>query len=183
VTYSLALQSRLNACESLLDRLRCANDTERLRILEEHFSNKKRKRSTNPEGPLPDSPQSDESADNEMIELLNETSVDEDGRICFYGTTSLFHLKPDQSTMSRTRTSDTILVLPEETTPSVQWLNTPSPSLSTSAQPDIKSYLNIDISSEICNELLETYWCWPHNIHLVLCRKIFMRAYQFATPL
>lgn len=116
-----------------------------------------------------------------MIELLNETSVDEDGRICFYGTTSLFHLKPDQSTiMSRTAQApaDTILALPEETTtPSVQWLNSPSPSLSPSAQPDIKSYLNIDISSETCNELLETYWCWPHNIHLVLCRKIFMRAY------
>lgn len=189
VAYSLALQSRVNICESLLDSLRSANDTKRLQILEEYFNNDanaKRKRSTNPEEQMGESPASDESADGELTELLNETSVDEDGRICFYGSTSLFHLQPDQKSISRTPAgewSDTILIGPSETSlceQTLQWqnsliINTPSPSLSTSAQTDIGTYLNTDVNSELCNELLETYWCWPHHLHLVLCRRIFMR--------
>lgn len=192
----------MNACESLLDRLRTASATERLKILDEHFSNDtsvKRKRSTNPDEQLQqqqeESPRSDESAEEELTELLNETSVDEEGRIVFYGTTSLFHLQPDQTAISRTQApqepSDTILVVAGETAPplerTLQWqttlnLNTPSPSLSTSAQTDFGTYLNADVNSELCNELLETYWCWPHHLHLVLCRKIFMRMNSHMPP-
>lgn len=61
-------------------------------------------------------------------------------------------------------------------------LDTPSPSLSTSAQTDIGTYLNSDVDSQLCNELLETYWCWPHHLHLVLCRKIFMRDLTSSGP-
>lgn len=186
MAYSLALQNRLNGCELLLDRLRRANDTERLRILEEHFGNdvsKKRKRPANTEGPPPDSPQSEQSAaDDEMIDLCHETTVDEDGRICFYGTTSFFHLNPEESTVSCVQppqgTPEAMLASPDQTSPSAWSLDAPSPAPRHGAQRDIKSYLNVDISTEACNELLETYWCWPHNIHLVLCRKIFMRTCQ-----
>jgi hypothetical protein len=187
VAYSLALQNRLNACEFLLDRLRGADGPERLRILEEHFGNdmsRKRKRPANTEGqgPLPDSPQSDGSADDEMIDFCHETSVDEHGRICFYGTTSFFHLNPDESTVSFVQapqgTPEAMLASPEQTSPSAWSLDGPSPPPRHGEQRDIQSYLNIDISTETCNELLETYWCWPHNIHLVLCRKIFMRRCQ-----
>jgi hypothetical protein len=72
---------------------------------------------------------------------------------------------------------------PQGATPLSQLLDTPSDFLRPCVQPDIKSYLDIDISSEICNELLEIYWCWPHNIHFVLSRKIFMRTYRFHTPI
>ena len=181
-------------CENrllLLDRLRHANDPERLRILEEHFGNdmsRKRERPANTEGqgPLPDSPQSDESADDEMIDLCHETSVDEGGRICFYGTTSFFHLSPDESTVSCVQapqgTPEAMLASPEQTSPSAWWLDSLSSPPRHGEQRDIKSYLNINISTETCNELLETYWCWAHNIHLVLCRKIFMCTYQLQFP-
>lgn len=43
-------------------------------------------------------------------------------------------------------------------------------------------YLNSDVDSQLCNELLETYWCWPHHLHLVLCRKIFMRDLTSSGP-
>lgn len=124
------------------------------------------------------------SSDNELTEILNETSVDEDGRICFYGTTSLFHLQPDQATSTRTgeRNDPTFvhsngLALWER---SFQWqnslnLDTPSPSLSVSPQTDIGTYLNVDIDSQVCSELLDIYWCWPHHLHLVLCKKLFIR--------
>ena len=61
-------------------------------------------------------------------------------------------------------------------------LDTPSPSLSTSAQNDIGTYLNSDVDSQLCNELLETYWCWPYHLRSVLCRKIFMRDLTSTGP-
>ncbi|KIX99414.1 uncharacterized protein Z520_04990 [Fonsecaea multimorphosa CBS 102226] len=170
-----------------MDRLECANDVERLRILEQHFHqdiNRKRKEPAIPEGPLSDSPPSDVPSDEEMI--ANETSVDIDGRICFFGSTSLYHYKPDQSTVSRTNPpgelSNTLFSQPQDATPTSRLLDSPADFLNPVEQPDIKSYLNTNVSSEICNELLDTYWCWPHNIHFVLCRKIFMRDLITAGP-
>ncbi|OQU97002.1 Fungal specific transcription factor domain-containing protein [Cladophialophora immunda] len=163
-----------------MDRLECANDGERLRILKEHFdqdANRRQRDPIIPDGPLSDSPHSDLPSDEEMI--ANETSVDVDGRICFFGTTSLYHYKPDQSTAPRMHPlgelASTMFPGPQVATPTSQLLDSPSDFLNPVEQPDIKSFLNTHVSSEICNELLETYWCWPHNIHFVLCRKIFMR--------
>lgn len=104
VTYSLALQARVDTCESLLKCLHIASEEERSRLLEEHFSgsgdrsgNGKRKRVSNTEDRQDRSATTEvSSSENELTEILNETSVDEDGRICFYGTTSSFHLQPDK---------------------------------------------------------------------------------------
>lgn len=104
VTYSLALQARVDTCESLLKCLHIASEEERSRLLEEHFSgsgdrsgNGKRKRISNTEDRQDRSATTEvSSSENELTEILNETSVDEDGRICFYGTTSSFHLQPDK---------------------------------------------------------------------------------------
>lgn len=164
-----------------MDRLECVSDVERLRILEEHFdqdTNRKRREPAIPEGPMSDSPPSDAPSDEEMV--ANETSVDLDGRICFYGSTSLYHYKPDQSTVSRVQPPgqlpDSIFASPPDATPTSRLLDSPNDFFKPVEPPDIKSYLNTNVSSEVCNELLETYWCWPHNIHFVLCRKIFMRT-------
>lgn len=104
VTYSLALQARVDTCEALLKHLRIATEQERSRLLEEYFNggrerngNGKRKRVSNTEERLDESVTTEfSSSENELTEILNETSVDEDGRICFYGTTSSFHLQPDK---------------------------------------------------------------------------------------
>lgn len=73
-------------------------------MLEEHFNGseerngrEKRKRVGNVEERQDGSATTEfSSSENELTEILNETSVDEDGRICFYGTTSSFHLQPDK---------------------------------------------------------------------------------------
>ncbi len=73
-------------------------------MLEEHFNgggdrngSVKRKRLSNAEERQDGSATTEfSSSENELTEILNETSVDEDGRICFYGTTSSFHLQPDK---------------------------------------------------------------------------------------
>ena len=104
ITYSLALQARVDTCESLLKRLHVASEQERSRLLEEHVNGSgdkngigKRKRISNAEERQDSNPATEvSSSENELTEILNETSVDEDGRICFYGTTSSFHLQPDK---------------------------------------------------------------------------------------
>ena len=196
------MQNRLDACESLLQRLRLANDGERTRLLEDHFDNPggekvgKRKRPNNCTNVVEqenNSPITEGSSDNELVEVFNETSVDDHGRICFYGTTSLFHLQPDKNAKPAplaVEAQDNGLTLGSEAfsyDAVSQWENsltfdTPSPSLSTGAQPDIATFLNVNVDSKLCLELLETYWCWPHHLHLVLCRKLFMsRSMVFRT--
>lgn len=188
MTYALALQSRVDKCENILNQMRISDDRDLRRLLDEHFSgndekNTKRKRGSTAAGQQEESPVTDGSSDNELTEILNETSVDEDGRICFYGTTSLFHLQPDQTSKRIGEQAESALVLSNDLAPwerTFQWqnnlsLDTPSPSISTSAQTDIGTYLNVDVDSQLCNELLDIYWCWPHHLHLVLCRRIFMR--------
>lgn len=188
VTYALALQSRVEKCEALLEQMRVADDGDLRNLLDEHFSDTgakstKRKRGSTAAEPQQESPLTEVSSENELTEVLNETSVDEDGRICFYGTTSLYHLQPDQVSKSVGERRDSALGVANDLAPwerTFQWqdslsLDTPSPSISTSAQTDIGTYLNVDVDSQLCNELLDIYWCWPHHLHLVLCRKIFMR--------
>ena len=184
VAYSIALQSRLDVCESLLNRLRTADDDERSRLLEEHFSeekqSEKRKRPSvvgdNHEG----SSSTEIASDNDPTETLIETSVDDEGHP--YGLTSMFHSQPDP--LAKPEVSTTAITLSNgiDSWDSGFSLDTPSPSLSTSAHVDISAYLNMDVDSEVCNELLETYWCWPHHLHLVLCRKIFMRDLANSGP-
>lgn len=167
VTYAVSLQNSVKASESLLNSLRDANDVDRLRLLEEYFSGNlisERRPSTTISEQHKDSPDSDNSVENDLTELLNETSVGEDGRICFYGKTSLYHLQPDQVPLSRPQAGE----IPDT-------FYTPSPPFSISAQADVVLSVDVDITPDLCNELLEMYWCWPHHLHLVLCRKVFMR--------
>ena len=203
VAYSITLQNRLETCESLLNRLRIANDEERSRLLEDHFTGNaadksgKRKRpgggidgTTNTGLHDDHSPGGTDvaasSSDNELVEVFNETSVDDHGRICFYGTTSLFHVQPDVNPRGPTLPQDagdhalSLQTEPFSYDAISQWdnnlsLDTPSPAMSVGTRTDIGTYLNVDVDSQLCQELLDTYWCWPHHLHLVLCRKIFMR--------
>ena len=187
VAYSIALQDRLEACENLLARLRIASDPERTELLDEYFTNGpdkkgKRKRIGTADVPTQQSPASDESSENDLVEVLNETSVDDHGRICFYGSTSLFHVQPDKNAKPPSNGSENVdsgfeswsYDSTSQIDPSLAF-DTASPTLSAAAQTDIATYLNVDIDPQVCHELLNTYWCWPHHLHLVLCRKIFMR--------
>jgi hypothetical protein len=112
--------------------------------------------------------------------LLHETSVDEGGRICFYGSTSLYHLEPAQNVQSNggngmETTSPYDYICHDE---SPQHLSTSLPATSPlSHDTRTSEYMMLDagVPVEVCNELLDIYWCWPHHLHLVLSRKIFMR--------
>lgn len=111
----------------------------------------------------------DESSEDEVTELLNETTVGEDGRIYFYGRTSHYHLQPAQICDSS--------VAERELSEAIRYRSAihKDPSPGTSPQTDWGSIFTTDISQELVSELLDVYWCWPHHLHLVLCRRIFMR--------
>ena len=80
VAYTVALQDRLEACETLLDRLHIASDHERMKLLDEHFTSAtdehgKTKMHSSAEEQVEQIPASNEDSGNDLVEVLNETSV------------------------------------------------------------------------------------------------------------
>jgi hypothetical protein len=185
VTYALTLQNTLSSYESLMSNLRSSSGTERLRLLDEYFgggSDTQSSHGNKIDEHIEGSPQSEISAGDGLADVLEQTSVDQDGRICFYGTTSLFHLRPTDSALySRSQTStmadttDAALVEGCEPQLTAQYQN--SLRFSTDSLLNDSTILSplVIPDNQLYDELLETYWCWPHHLHLFLCRKIFMR--------
>jgi hypothetical protein len=182
------LQNRIKSVEALLERLRVAGDAERLQILEAYFrdggvGNRNAADMTSIQQET--SPQSDISVEDDLAELFNETSVDEYGRLCFYGSTSLFHVQLDSDALDpNTRMGTTpAAIVPSglgawETDQQGHSCGTsiiPGKKMSDIAETDVEAALGTEYGSRIREELLETYWCWPHHLHLVLSRKLFMR--------
>jgi hypothetical protein len=168
-----------------MSNLRSSSSTERLRLLEEYFgggSDMQSNHSNRIDEHIEGSPQSENSARDGLADVLEQTSVDQDGRICFYGTTSLFHLCPtDPALYSRCQASikadTTDAALSEGREPQLTAQHQNSLRFSTDSLLNDYTILSSPVvpHNQLYDELLETYWCWPHHLHLVLCRKTFMR--------
>ncbi|KAE9376450.1 hypothetical protein N431DRAFT_479708 [Stipitochalara longipes BDJ] len=194
IAFALAQQDRIASLDSLIERLRAAEESQRLRILEEHFNqevehprpaHRRRPEGTN-EHSLEASPPSDTSLDDDLSQLLKETSIDESGRVCFYGSTSFYHVEaglnslPPQDTLDNSITSTQSVHSPEPWESEVVSQNTSLPQplsgpLSTTPEFGNGQTFNEEYHTATCQDLLATYWCWPHHLHLVLCRNLFMR--------
>lgn len=113
---------------------------------------------------------------------LDETSVDEQGRICFYGSTSHFHVEPQSAESPGTARVPALpraaLQSDGESPSAGSTLNysgiTASAGLGSSTDSVLLSVIGSEITAEFVDELLEVYWCWPHHLHRVLCRRIFI---------
>lgn len=194
VASAIALQDRISSLEALLDSLRGSNDTERLNILNDHFEQSKDDvRNVIMDGVNNGhqraSSQAERSIEDDRTQLLQETSVDEHGRVCFYGSTSLFHMKPGpdvllrEEALRKSSTSVQSTTSPVSCDSELELQSAPLPQnptapLSTHSKIDGEMSYNADYALSVCRELLETYWCWPHHLHLVLCRKLFMRKFS-----
>jgi hypothetical protein len=84
-----------------MQSLQAADESQHWRIPEEQFNreaekprsaHKRRVENTNEHAP-DTSPLSDMSLDDDLTKLLNETSIDEGGRVCFYASTSFYHIE------------------------------------------------------------------------------------------
>ncbi|KAF2110189.1 fungal-specific transcription factor domain-containing protein [Lophiotrema nucula] len=199
VAYAVALENKLKQSEDLLERLRDANDAERPSILKDHFnlgSDASDHPASGDQRVSPDdSTTQSNSSPNDTLELTNEASVDEEGRICFYGKTSLYHIETQPFTWpNSSSTPPSSLTIPSINEPtSLGGSGSFSRELGSNASPMLRStstdvwasIMKSGISAELVEELLETYWCWPHHLHRVLCRRIFLRDFsaggQYAT--
>jgi hypothetical protein len=92
-----------------MSNLHSSSGTEHLRLLERYFGGRSDTQGSNGntiDEHIEGSPQSEILAGYGLADVLEQSSVDQDGRICFYGTTSLFHLGPtDPALYSRFQTS------------------------------------------------------------------------------
>ncbi|RFU73437.1 nitrogen assimilation transcription factor nira [Trichoderma arundinaceum] len=117
--------------------------------------------------PSPANPDSSgHHADIEANDLQEETSIGIDGQVYFYGRTSLYHIDPQKSPRDEAR-DDGSLAYGSNTRPE--------------EQNEMAAFL-AEISPVLLHELLATYWCWPHHLHCVLVKKVFLPARYSPRP-
>ncbi|GAP88259.2 putative nitrogen assimilation transcription factor nirA [Rosellinia necatrix] len=169
VAYAITLQRQLKTYQSLFEQLRTASYAERDAILakplplgvdEPHVL----------DGPGPprdignsSSPWSD--GETEVASLQKETSIDVDGKVCFYGSTSLYHVAPSDNHQGESEPSDGGDTQAGDTPVEFERNN------------KMAAFLG-EIPPALLDELLDEYWRWPHHLHRVLVKKIFKRSLQ-----
>lgn len=130
---------------------------------------------------IPSPPLSDGSRDieyasfNGIDDTLETASVGADGSICFYGKTSLYHID------SKDHDASNSIIAGHEPRPAEQSLNIASTSETLSFRCYDIAALLAEIPPALLGDLLDTYWCYPHHLHCVLCKPLFLR--QSHTPL
>ncbi|KAL7901870.1 fungal-specific transcription factor domain-containing protein [Trichoderma sp. TUCIM 5745] len=105
-------------------------------------------------------------AELEASDFQEETSIGIDGQVYFYGRTSLYHIDPQKTPRDEAR-DDSNLGYGSNTRPE--------------EQNEMAAFL-AEISPGMLHELLATYWCWPHHLHCVLVKKVFLPARYSSRP-
>jgi hypothetical protein len=168
----LELEAKIEHYDSLIGRLRQSDDVNRLRILSQYFDSPdivgQFQERTIPKATPPGDQETSDSSD-----IFEEITLDGGGNLCFYGATSLYHwtLGPeDQVSPSNSRITIGVSAGPQppeaRSIPSLLSCN-----MLSSPRMVIG---DVDINSSLLHTLLDTYWCFPHHLHLVLSRRLFM---------
>ncbi|KAI0975088.1 fungal-specific transcription factor domain-containing protein [Xylaria arbuscula] len=168
LAYAVTLQQQLKAYQERFEQLRAAKDTERDALLTKPVTT----------GPLQGSSASDFSpshtsdsaahgSDEDSSSLQDETSIGTDGQLCFYGSTSLYHISPSDGHQGNA--------------PYSNGRETGEPHARLEQQDAMAAFLG-EIPSSLLHGLLDTYWCWPHHLHCVLVKKIFIRDLETLGP-
>ncbi|KAI1804792.1 fungal-specific transcription factor domain-containing protein [Daldinia bambusicola] len=179
IAYAVSLQNELQAYKNRIEELRRVKDEDRDALLNEPI------RTINPnEGRSrtfrsPPDLQSYQQLDSVHVENTDDTiemaSVGTDGRVNFYGKTSLYHIDPkhfeEHSPTSTSSYGDSTgtHIHDMAAIPSIFELH------------DI-TLLLAEIPHELMNDLLDTYWCYPHHFHCVLCKPLFLRDLYSSGP-
>lgn len=152
----------MKAYEDRFQQLRTANESDIPSLLSNPLVLEKpkggRARAPSPANPDP----TGQLAELEASDFQEETSIGIDGQVYFYGRTSLYHIDPQKTPRDEAR-DDSNLGYGSNTRPE--------------EQNEMAAFL-AEISPGMLHELLATYWCWPHHLHCVLVKKVFLRAYN-----
>ncbi|KAI1619960.1 fungal-specific transcription factor domain-containing protein [Exophiala viscosa] len=197
VAYAVSLQNQLQAYKDRFARLRQVSDKERTTLLGELLTAEGEFKNTisiaqshhdrngaNRQQSRSDS-EFEDASDGEQHEAPDEASLDPDGRLVFYGKTSLYHLGPQEDARYDPQTEN----IPDEN----GFVIPEPPAHSSSASHETPGYFAHDandslpqfiseIDASLLNHLLETYWCYPQHLHCVLCKSLFMRDLFISGP-
>ncbi|KAI1464601.1 fungal-specific transcription factor domain-containing protein [Daldinia caldariorum] len=172
IAYAVSLQDELQAYKNRIEELRRVKDKDRDALLNEPM------RTINPNGGRsrafrsPPDLQSYQQLDSVPAENMDYTtemaSVGTDGRVNFYGKTSLYHVDPKHF---EEHSPTSISSYGDSTGTHIHDM---------AAMPSIFEFHDIasllaEIPHELLNDLLDTYWCYPHHFHCVLCKPLFLR--------
>ena len=165
VAFTVTLQHRLKAYQERFEQLQNARDSEREALLAQPVveTDLRGGKARAPSAP-PDEMNDGEgsfmmSTDNNGV--VEETSIRSDGQVHFYGKTSLYHIDSGEIRPGESTTSPSGSVLLDPESRHVE-------------REEMRLYLS-EIDPQVLRELMDTYWCWPHHLHLVLCKKVFLR--------
>ncbi|UKZ61382.1 uncharacterized protein TrAtP1_002647 [Trichoderma atroviride] len=166
VAFAVALQRQLKAYEDRFQQLRTASESDISSLLSNPVVVEKPKggRARAPSPANADA--SRHLAELEANDFQEETSIGIDGQVYFYGRTSLYHIDPQKKPRDEAQDDSNLAygsdIRPEE-------------------QNEMAAFL-AEISPIMLHELLATYWCWPHHLHCVLVKKVFLRDLHTLGP-
>ncbi|KAF2103629.1 hypothetical protein NA57DRAFT_50502 [Rhizodiscina lignyota] len=163
VAFAVSLQNELTAYKERFRQLRICEENERDALLDEPIvadsrgSGRAVPSSQQASNEPPQSAAHSVSHVVDRSEPLDETSVDENGSVCFYGRTSLYHIDAPVS-------------------PGDKLESEPSSNGSLTHKSTTLALFMSSLDPSILGQLLDSYWRWPHHLHCVLSKKIFLRA-------
>ncbi|KAI1126604.1 fungal-specific transcription factor domain-containing protein [Nemania abortiva] len=161
LAYAVTLQRQLKAYQERFERLRGAKDAERDTLLAEPITaDQPQEFCASDRSPPQVRDSTAQWSDGEPTSLQEETSIGTDGKVCFYGSTSLYHVTPSEEHRGDT--------------PNGKDQQAGEARVRLEQQDEMTVFLS-EISPSLLDDLLSTYWCWPHHLHCVLVKKIFIR--------
>ncbi|KAJ3555317.1 hypothetical protein NPX13_g10378 [Xylaria arbuscula] len=168
LAYAVTLQHQLKAYQKRFEQLRAAKDSERDTLLAKPVTTDPPQGcSTSDLSPPHGAGSAAHDSDEDSSSLQEETSIGTDGQLCFYGSTSLYHISPSDGHRGNTLYDN--------------GPDTGEPDVRLERQDAMTAFLG-EIPSSLLYNLLDTYWCWPHHLHCVLIKKIFIRDLENLGP-
>lgn len=157
------IESKIEHFTVIFRRLRAASNEARLRILDEYFKDVNNDLNSDPQHPKEPIHSLEQSSDNTKA-ILDQVTSDERGRLCFYGATSFYYARVDQVNHGPSLCNDLDTYDQESHLIYDRTLLLPNQML----------LEELRLSDSHLQTLLDTYWHFPHHLHLVLSRKLFM---------
>ncbi|KAI0883746.1 fungal-specific transcription factor domain-containing protein [Annulohypoxylon maeteangense] len=178
VAYAVSLQNQLQAYKDRIEELRQVKDEDRDALLNEPICtvspNEGRSRAFKGNSDVHIPLRIDTTTKQGTADAAEMTSVGTDGRVCFYGKTSLYHIDPHNFEPDSPETNHDTSI--EENSHDMTYMP--------SVYPDFCDTASIlaETPSALLTDLLNTYWTYPHHLHCVLCKPLFLRDLYSSGP-
>ncbi|KAI1100861.1 fungal-specific transcription factor domain-containing protein [Jackrogersella minutella] len=177
IAYAVSLQNQLQAYKDRFEELRRVMDEERDALLNEPIDtvspNEGRSRAFRSAPEVRDPRRIESATKEDATDAAEMASVGTDGRVCFYGKTSLYHIDPKSFEADSPETIHDANF--EDSNRSMAYMSSIPESHDTAS-------LLAETPASLLNHLFDTYWTYPHHFHCVLCKPLFIRDLYCSGP-